>query len=54
MEQMTVTIRGARAALGLGQTKIYQLISTGQLETVKVGRRTLIKTKSIRALVEAA
>lgn len=54
MEPVTVTVQGARAALGLGTTKIYELIGTGKLQTVKVGRRTLVKISSIRALVEAA
>lgn len=54
MEVITVTIEGARKATGLGATKIYELIGQGKLETVKVGRRTLIKTASIRALLEAA
>lgn len=54
MEPLTVTIQAARTALGLGNTKIYELISSGKLETIKIGRRRLIKTDSIRALVEAA
>jgi excisionase family DNA binding protein len=54
MEPVTVTIRGAREALGLGHTKIYQLIGAGALKTVKVGRRTLVRTDSIRALVDQA
>ncbi len=54
MEPITVTVEGAKKALGLGHTKIYQLIGTGQLETIKIGRRTLVKTDSIRALVNQA
>jgi len=54
MEPLTITIQNTKAALGLGHTKVYQLINAGKLETVKVGRRTLVKTSSIRALVEAA
>lgn len=54
MEPITVTIRGAQSALGLGHTKIYALISEGKLKAVKVGRRTLVTTNSIRELVEAA
>ncbi len=54
MEPITVTVEGAKKALGLGHTKIYELISKGQLQTVKIGRRTLIKTDSIRALVDQA
>ena len=53
MEPITVTVDGARKAIGIGTTKIYSLISEGKLETVKVGRRTLIKTDSIRALLAA-
>lgn len=52
MEPITVTVAGARKALGIGTTKIYELIGHGQLQTVKIGRRTLIRTDSIHALVE--
>lgn len=54
MEPVTVSIDETRQATGLGVTKIYELISQGKLETVKVGRRRLVKTASIRALLEAA
>lgn len=52
MEPITITVAGARSALGIGTTKIYELIGQGRLQTVKIGRRTLIRTDSIRALVE--
>lgn len=54
MDPITVTVDGAKRALGLGRTKIYELIENGKLSTVKVGRRTLVKTDSIRALVDQA
>ncbi len=54
MEPLTTTIQGTRKATGLGTTKIYELIKLGKLKTVKVGRRTLVSTDSIRALVEQA
>jgi excisionase family DNA binding protein len=54
MEPITVTVDGAKKALGLGHTKIYELIGAGTLQTIKVGRRTLVKTASIRALVDQA
>ncbi|KQM57149.1 MULTISPECIES: helix-turn-helix domain-containing protein [unclassified Sphingomonas] len=54
MEPITVTVADAKKALGLGATKIYELIGEGRLQTVKIGRRTLVKTASIRALVEQA
>lgn len=54
MDPVTVTVEGAKRALGLGHTTVYRLIGEGKLSTVKVGRRTLIKTDSIRALVDQA
>lgn len=51
---ITTSIKETKAATGLGLTTIYSLINQGKLETVKVGRRTLVKTASIRALLEAA
>ena len=52
MEPVTVTVQDACKALGLGSTKIYELISLNKLETVKIGRRTLIKVPSIKRLVD--
>lgn len=40
--------------IGAGHTIIYELIGAGELETIKIGRRTLVKTDSIRALVDRA
>jgi excisionase family DNA binding protein len=54
MEPLTTTIHGTKKATGLGTTKIYELINQGKLQTVKIGRRTLVKTASIRALVDQA
>jgi excisionase family DNA binding protein len=54
MEPLTITIDDTKKAIGLGTTKIYELINEGKLETVKIGRRTLVKTASIRALVDQA
>lgn len=54
MEPVTISINGAAKALGLGRTSIYALINEGRLETVKFGRRHLIKTESIRRLIDSA
>lgn len=48
----TTSITEAAKALSLGRTKIYHLISEGRLETVKIGRRRLVKVESIRRLLE--
>lgn len=52
METIATTVREAAAALSLGRTSIYALINEGRLETIKIGRRRLIKTESLRRLVE--
>lgn len=54
MEPVTVTIEGAKKATGLGATKLYELIADQKLKVVKIGRRTLVTTDSIRALVDQA
>jgi len=54
MDAITVTVEGAKKALGLGHTKIYEMMERGQLQSIKVGRRRLIRVDSIRALVDQA
>jgi excisionase family DNA binding protein len=51
MEQVATTVDDAAAALGIGRTKLYELISRGDLKAFKIGRRTLVTTKSIRDLI---
>ena len=53
MEAIAISISEAASILGVGRTSIYNLIREGRLEVFKLGRRTLIKTASIRRLVEA-
>jgi excisionase family DNA binding protein len=52
MEPLAISVNEATKVLGLGRTSIYAMIGDGRLETFKLGRRTLIKTASIRALVD--
>ncbi len=51
MEPITVTVPDACRITSIGMTKIYELIGEGRLKAVKIGRRTLITTESIRRLV---
>lgn len=51
MEPLAVSINDAAKALGLGRTTIYAMIADGRLEAFKIGRRTLVRTDSIRRLV---
>jgi excisionase family DNA binding protein len=33
--------------IGIGRTKLYELISSGELETVKIGKATRVTTSSL-------
>lgn len=53
MTQVTVSVRCASTAIGIGRTKLYELINEGVLDVVKLGRRTLITTESIERLIQS-
>ncbi|MBB5373785.1 helix-turn-helix domain-containing protein [Acidocella aromatica] len=54
MEPVAISVNSAAKALGIGRSSIYALIKGGQLEAIKIGRRTLLTTASIKRLVQAA
>lgn len=45
-----MSIKEARRELRLGKTKIFDLINTGVLERVRIGRRSLLTSESVLAL----
>ncbi|KQS03333.1 excisionase [Sphingomonas sp. Leaf357] len=51
MEPLAISINDAAKVLSLGRTSIYALIGEGRLDAFKLGRRMLIKTDSIRRLI---
>jgi excisionase family DNA binding protein len=53
VEPLAVSINDAARVLSLGRTSIYAMIGDGRLEAFKLGRRTLVKTVSIRRLIDA-
>ncbi|WP_414675633.1 hypothetical protein [Magnetovibrio sp.] len=46
-------MKNTMALLGIGRTKLYDLINTKELNCVRIGTRTLNKHASIRRLTEA-
>jgi excisionase family DNA binding protein len=50
IEPLTVRISTAVQLTGIIRSRLYELIQTGELETVKVGRSTLIPYRSLKAL----
>ena len=54
MEPIFASINETARALSVGRTSVYLMLKEGRLESVKLGRRTLIKVESIRRLLEMA
>ena len=52
IEPLTVRISTAVELTGLSRSRIYELIVSGDLEVVKVGRSTLVLYKSLKALID--
>jgi hypothetical protein len=52
IEPLTVRIPVAVQLTGIGRSKLYELIKSGDVETVKIGTATLITMASLRRLVE--
>ena len=52
MDPLLVSVQEAARMLGIGRTSIYQLINSGELQTMKLGRRRLITIESLRRVTE--
>ncbi len=52
IEPLTVRIPVALRLTGIGRSKLYELIKSGDVETVKIGTATLVTMASLRRLVE--
>lgn len=52
MEKITCTVNEACASLSLGRSKFYELVKAGEIDTVKIGTRTLVKVASLLRIVE--
>lgn len=50
MDAIFVSIADAAKTLSVGRTKFYELIDEGRVETVRLGRRRLVKVVSLRKL----
>jgi excisionase family DNA binding protein len=54
IEPITVRILEAVRLTGIGRSKLYELIASGDIETVKIGSCTLIPMASLHGLIERA
>lgn len=48
--KLLFTVQEACRTLSIGRSKLYTLIADGQIETIHIGRRRLIKRESLMKL----
>ncbi|MFZ2997673.1 helix-turn-helix domain-containing protein [Sphingobium sp.] len=51
-EPLTVRIPAAVRMTGIGRSKLYELIQSGDIDIVKIGASTLIPVDSLRKLID--
>ena len=51
-ERLLLPISEAPWQVGLGRSKFYEYVASGEIEVLKVGRRTLVPQASLLAFVE--
>ncbi|MEO7551925.1 MAG: helix-turn-helix domain-containing protein [Croceibacterium sp.] len=51
LEPMVYSINDALRLSTFGRTRLYQLINSGELKVTRIGRRTLVRADSLRALI---
>jgi excisionase family DNA binding protein len=49
IDPVTVTVSAAMKYSGLGRTKLYELLTKGEIESTRVGTRRLIVFASLKA-----
>lgn len=52
IEPLAYSIAEASRVTSISRSRIYELINAGELQSRKVGRRTIIPANSLRALIE--
>jgi excisionase family DNA binding protein len=48
---LALSVEEAAEALGLGRTKVFELVSGGQLRSIKVGRRRLVPVSALEQFI---
>jgi len=51
-EALTIRVPAAACMLGIGKTKLYELIAAREIDVIKVGRATPIVVRSLERFVE--
>lgn len=50
-EPICMKVNDAARLIGVGRTKLYQLIASGDVEAVKLGKSTRVVTASLHRLI---
>ncbi len=53
MEPLFTSVNNAAEALDIGRTKTYELINSGKIKTITIGKRRLVVIDSLRALAKS-
>jgi excisionase family DNA binding protein len=51
-EPLLYSIEQAAALLGIGRTFMYQLVTTGEIDSVKVGKRRKVPRDAVTAYID--
>ncbi|WP_439625992.1 helix-turn-helix domain-containing protein [Shinella sp.] len=51
-DQYLCSVSDAAQMLSVGRTKIYDMLAKGQILSMRIGSRRLVKVDSIKALIE--
>lgn len=50
-DPICIKVNDAARMIGVGRTKLYELIASGEIEAIKIGKSTRIITASLHELV---
>lgn len=53
MERLLLTAKEAADALGIGRSKVYELIMSGKLESVRIGGSRRVPVEALRDFVDS-
>jgi len=53
-QPLAVTVREACRLTGIGRTLLYDMIRDGRVKALRLGRRRLVTTASLNALIDKA
>lgn len=52
MDRKTYTVPEAAQVLGIGRNAAYEAVRTGQIPTIRIGKRILVPVAALRRMLE--